>query len=126
MTWTLTGTTKTAEDLSSEATAAERARVKARRDVALISGTTVAGMSIATDDVSQQRIVGAALGVTLDPESTIQWKTGGGFVTLNAAQVIAIAQAVRAHVQGCFDREAEILDAIENDEDYDLEAGWPS
>lgn len=123
MTFSLT--IKTAEDLAAEAVDRERDRIKARRNTALASGTTVSGMPIATDDTSQSRITGAALAVTLDPETTIQWKTGSGFVMLDAAQVIGIAQAVRAHVQACFDREAELLAALQAGDAYDIETGWP-
>ncbi|PWE26810.1 hypothetical protein C4N9_20455 [Pararhodobacter marinus] len=118
-------TIETAEDLAALEIEAERARLKARRDQALVSGITVAGMPIATDDTSQSRIVGAALAVINDPNLTIQWKTEAGFVTLDAAQVLAVAQAVRAHVQACFDREAELLDALDAGEAYDAEVGWP-
>ncbi len=59
---------------------------------------------IATGDTSQSRIVGAALAVINDPALTIQWKTEAGFVTLDAAQVLAVAQA---------------------DDACDIEAGWP-
>ena len=41
------------------------------------------------------------------------WKTIAGFVTLSAVEILATAQAVRAHVQGCFDHEAELLPLIE-------------
>lgn len=124
MTFSLT--IKTAEDLAAEAVDQERDRIKARRNKALATGTTVSGMPIATDDTSQSRITGAALAVALDPQTTIQWKTGSGFVTLDAAQVIDIAQAVRAHVQACFDREAELLAALDAEEGYSIEDGWPS
>jgi len=123
MTFSLT--IKTPDDLAAEAVDRERDRIKARRNKALATGTTVSGMPIATDDTSQSRITGAALAVTLDPQTTIQWKTGAGFVTLDAAQVIAIAEAVRAHVQACFDREAELLAALEEGNPYDIETGWP-
>lgn len=124
MTFSLTNV-KTAADLAADAVVVERERIKRRRDAALITGTSVGGITVATDDTSQSRITGAALAVTLDPEATIQWKAGGGFVVLTAAQVIAIAQAVRAHVQACFDREAELLAALDAGEAYDPEAGWP-
>ena len=45
--------------------------------------------------------------------------------TLTAAQVIGIAQAMRAHVQTFFDREANLLAAFDAGEPYDSEAGWP-
>ena len=37
----------------------------------------------------------------------------GTFVTLDAAAITAVAMAVRAHVQACFDREAELKAQIE-------------
>lgn len=125
MTFTLTGTTQTAADLADQAKEAERARIKARRDAAVNAGTIVAGMPIATDDTSQQRITGAALAASLDANLTVQWKTSAGFVTLDATQVLAIAQAVRAHVQACFDREAVLLAALDAGEAYVSESGWP-
>lgn len=105
----------------------ERQAIKERRDKAISSGTTYNGMTIATDDLSQQRITGAALAATIDNTITVQWKLDNGtFVVLDAATVIAIAQAVRAHVQACFDREAELLTALNAGEEYDIEAGWPN
>lgn len=103
-------------------------RIKAHRDKALEAGITLNGIRIQTDDVSQQRITGAALAAFLDPNLIVNWKTDAGFVQLTAAQIIGIAQAVRAHVQACFDREAELLDqvaAAEVPEAIDLSQGWP-
>ena len=58
---------------------------------------------------------------------TMQWKTADGFVELTGEQVIGIARAVRAHVQACFDREAELLEALDVGELTDdmLGQGWP-
>jgi len=92
----------------------ERKRIKEYRDNAIASGTLVNGILIATDDLSQQRITGAALAATVDNTTTVKWKLPDDtFVTLDATQIIGIAQAVRAHVQACFDREAELLAALE-------------
>ena len=55
----------------------------------------------------------------------------GTFVTLDAAAIAAVAMAVRAHVQACFDREAEMKAQIElaiTAEEIaaiDLNTGWP-
>jgi len=107
--------------------AQERKRIKERRDKALVSGTTINGVTVATDDLSQQRITGAALAATVDNTTTIKWKLPDDtFVTLDATQIIGIAQGVRAHVQACFDREAELLAALNTGEDYDIDAGWPT
>ena len=106
--------------------AQERKRIKERRDKALVSGTTINGVSVATDDLSQQRITGAALAATVDNTTTIKWKLPDDtFITLDANQIIGIAQGVRAHVQACFNREAELLAAVEAGEVYDIDTGWP-
>lgn len=118
----------TAEDKAAAALAAACAALKARRDQAIAAGITVSGMAVATDDLSQQRITGAALAASLDGDYSVNWKTEAGFVELSAAQVLAVAQAVRAHVQACFDREAELLPLIEAADDpasVEIDGGWP-
>jgi len=107
--------------------AQERKRIKERRDKAIVAGTLVNGMVVATDDLSQQRITGAALAATVDASTTVRWKLPDDtFVTLTAAQIIDLAQAVRTHIQACFDRESELLAALEAGQSYDIDAGWPS
>jgi hypothetical protein len=123
MTFTLN--IKTPAQLAAEARDRAREAIKARRDRAIASGLTVGGISVATDDISQGRITGAALQAVIDPTYTVQWKAGGGFVTLSAEQVIGVAQAIRAHVQACFDNEAKLLALLTAGEDYDVESGWP-
>jgi hypothetical protein len=86
--------------------------IAARRYTAEMAGTTVQGMAISTDDRSQGLITGAALAAMLDADYTIKWKTAEGFVELTGAQIIGVASAVRAYVQACFDREADLLAAV--------------
>ena len=69
--------------------------------------------AIRTDRESQSLITGAALKAMQDSTYSCRWKTESGFVELTAPQILAIADAVRAHVQGCFDREAELVALIE-------------
>jgi len=74
----------------------------------------IAGINgIRTDRESQGLITGAALKAIQDNTYTCKWKGIDGFITLNATQIIAIADAVRQHVQSCFDHEAELLPLIE-------------
>jgi hypothetical protein len=69
-------------------------------------------MPVATDAVSQTKYIGAVVGAQVDPNAVINWKMAGGtFVTLDAQAIMAMA--VRAHVQACFDREAELKAEIE-------------
>jgi hypothetical protein len=80
-----------------------------RRDKAINAGMTFSGMAIATDSESRGFITGAAVQAQLDPDYTCNWKASGQFVTLNAATILAVATAVREHVQAQFDKEAALL-----------------
>lgn len=88
--------------------------IAARRYIAEIAGVDVGGIHVETDDRSKLLINGAALEAMIDPEYVMKWKTPSGFVELAAPQVLAVARAVRAHVQACFDREAELQTAATN------------
>lgn len=101
--------------------------IAARRYEAETSGTAVEGMPVNTERDSQALLTGAALQAMLDPAYTVRWKTEGGFVDLDAQQIIGLASAVRAHVQACFDREAELVAAVEDGSYTDsmLDEGWP-
>jgi hypothetical protein len=104
-----------------------------RRWRAETGGISVNGSPVATDERSQAKLVGACLAATLDANYSVQWKLiDGSFTTLDHDQIIAIAQAVRSHVQGCFDHEATLAGAIQAAVDeqalaaIDIEAGWPA
>lgn len=104
------------------------ALIAARRYEAETAGITVNGMPLDTGRDSQALVTGAALAAVIDPNYTCQWKTAGGFVDLAAQQIIALASAMRAHVQACFDREAALLDALAAGTytDEQLDQGWPA
>lgn len=103
-----------------------RDQIAARRYEAMCAGISIAGMSVATDDVSQTRFAGAAVSAMLDPDYVVRWKTGdGSFRLLSGAEIIGIASAVRSHVQDCYDREADLLAALDAGEPIDPNAGWP-
>lgn len=90
-------------------------------------GIVVDGLQIETTRDSQALIASTGLSAVLDPEYRCNFKTVGGFVEIGSAQIIAIAKAVRAHVQACFDRELTLLRAIEAGEYHDdmLSQDWP-
>jgi hypothetical protein len=44
---------------------------------------------------------------------------------LTAQEIIGVATAVRAHVQACFDREAELM-LMEDPSNADIDTGWPA
>lgn len=109
-----------------QARTALRAAVTARRDRAIAAGLVQEGLAIATDDLSQSRILGAALSAVIDPDLVLGWKAADGrMVPLTAPQILALAKAVRAHVQACFDRETAILADLAAGGTPDLAVGWP-
>ena len=95
-------------------------------DGAQVIGTKEPGVGIATDRVSQQMIAAAR---TLAKEKkaqnlwyTFDWKATTGWVNLNCDQVIAIGDAVAAHVQNCFSQEkvfADIIDGLASKKDIE-------
>lgn len=117
----------TAEDKAAAAWQGQVAAIATRRWQAETAGITVQGMALDTGRDSQALITGAAVSAMLDPDYSVRWKTGSGFVDLSAEQIIGVATAVRRHVQACFDREAELLALLDADEltDAALQEGWP-
>ena len=101
--------------------------IATRRYQAEVAGITINDMRVETDDRAKLLINGAAVEAMLDADYAMQWKTSEGFIELTGAQVIGIARAVRAYVQACFDREAELLAALDNGTltEEALAAFWP-
>lgn len=77
-------------------------------------GITVSATPVQTDRNSRPDLIGARINAKEDADYTVNWKTPTGFVELNATQIIAIADAVSAHVQKCFAAEAAIKAAVED------------
>ncbi|MBA5956230.1 DUF4376 domain-containing protein [Pseudomonas lactis] len=121
----MTAAEKAARD---SAIAAEWAgRIAARRFQAETGGVTVQGIPVNTERDSQSLLTGAAFAASLDPGYHIKWKAATGFVDLTGEQIIGIASQVRAFVQACFSREAELLGAVADGSitAQMLEEGWP-
>jgi len=99
-----------------------------RRWQAEVAGIDIGGIRIDTGRDSQALITGATVQAMLDPAYSLRWKTPAGFVDLTAEQIIGVATAARAHVQACFNREAELLEALEAGTFTPemLEEGWPN
>ncbi|ANI13094.1 phage tail protein [Pseudomonas citronellolis] len=102
--------------------------IAGRRYQAETAGIEVNGTYLSTDRDSQALVTGAALQAVIDPSYTCRWKTAEGFVTLDAPSIIAMTSVMRAHVQACFDREAELLAHLEAGtfEESMLDQGWPA
>jgi len=110
-----------------------RAALADRRWRAETAGTMVSGLSLSTDEKTQGKLTAAVVASVLDNDYAVNWKLAdGSFLLFDHATLIAVAQGVRAHVQSCFDREAQLVAAIDDAPDIaaltalDIEAGWPA
>ena len=117
----------TAEAKAEQAKKEQVAVIAARRYAAETAGIEVSGIHIDTGRDSQALITGAALNAVIDPSYVCNWKTPAGFVQLDAQKLLGVATTLRAHVQACFDREAELLTelAAGTFTESMLEEGWP-
>lgn len=78
------------------------------------SGITVGGVAVATDDRSKQMVMGARIAADADGNFTTQWVASDGSIsTLTAPQIIAISDAVLAHVAACFAKYADVKPQID-------------
>ena len=92
------------------------------------------GRVVASDDTTTGRIMAAVMRaqITGDQGATVQWKFGDNdFDTLTLADLTAYGMAIGRHMQGCYDREAELVTALAGAASYaaigavDLTSGWP-
>lgn len=103
----------TAEDALAAHVNEMKRRVAAQRWRVETGGIMADDVAVSTDRDTQAKLTAVRIIAKEDPAYTCNWKLPGGFVTVNAAQIIAMADAVRAHVQSAFDREAALLTEIE-------------
>lgn len=116
-----------------EAKATKLSALADRRWRAETAGVTVGGLSIPSDEKTQAKLTAAVVASVLDNSYSVNWKlSDGSFILLDHSALIGAAQAARAHVQGCFDREAMLAGEITGAADaaalatIDIEAGWPA
>jgi len=102
------------ESVSKEQLLAQLAYI---RDTAIAAGIVLNGFPVQTDEVSQQRLTGAAVAALLDPTLVVNWKGADGeFIEMSAQAIIEVAQAVRSHVQKCFDIENIVSQKINEEQ----------
>lgn len=104
-----------------------------RRWQAETGGTTVNGMPVRTDASSTAKITAAYVQAKDNPFFAVCWKVDAGvFITLDAATIIALGDAVTTHVQACFGNEDTLTASIVAAQDraaldaIDINEGWPS
>lgn len=100
---------KTADDI-----AAEKEALKAYLANYRYEAETGGLNGIQTDRETRANLVSARTLAKEDANYTVKWKAANGaFVTLNAAQIIATADAVAAFVAKCFASEESVATAID-------------
>lgn len=94
-------------------------------------GITVNGTLVKTDRETQAILTAARTRALEDANFSVDWKISNGvFATLDAATIIAIANAVADHVQACFSNEKALDALIEAAADVDavravdIQSGW--
>jgi hypothetical protein len=79
-----------------------------------IGGAVAAGVPVATDDRSKLMIVGARVAAASNPSWATVWQgTDGQAYPVDAATMLAIADAVQSHTNATFTVLAGLLDGIE-------------
>lgn len=78
-----------------------------------IGGIEVNSLPVATDDRSKIMLSGARIKADKDPAFTTKWKgPDGTFITIGAATIIAVSDAVLDHVDRCFAAENAVAEQI--------------
>ena len=77
-------------------------------------GIDVGGTMVQTDRGSRPDLIGARIKAKEDSGYTVKWKKPSGFVTLDAATIIILSDAVENHVQKCFAAESIVQPNINN------------
>lgn len=95
-------------------------------------GIILQGTPFKTDRETQAILTGAFVMASADANFTITWKSAPGVHTpIDAQTILAVGAAVTAHVQTCFEHEADLAAAVIAAQDateldaIDITKGWP-
>ncbi|MDN5938756.1 MAG: DUF4376 domain-containing protein [Salinisphaera sp.] len=108
-----------------------RHQIAKRRYLEEGRGVTVGSQTYASDRDAQGLLTGSAVAaqqaLAAGVAFSVGWKTADGWAQLDAKQLIDVANAVFAHVEACFAREAALLALVEDETYTDdlLGTGWP-
>ena len=79
-----------------------------------VGGIVVGGLDVRTDRFTVERIYQARVLAKEDAAFTTDWKLGdGSFITLDAATIITIADAVTVHLKDAFTKEKVVNESID-------------
>lgn len=111
--WTYDGSAFSAPPAPTISKASLLQRAAEDRYAKEVGGIKVSGFSVETDDRSKLMILGAFSAANANNSFTTPWVgADGSIVTLTAAQIIAIGNAVQTHVATCFTAYANLATQI--------------
>lgn len=125
---TLIGKDRNAERLLAFKRQQLRDKVAYRRWQHEIQGISINDLHIGTSDREKALLASKVVTAMNKPGASHKWKTAQGWVTLTSDVMIQLGLTVENFVQKCFDREGELVEAINLADDLstiDLESGWP-
>lgn len=93
-----------------------------------IAGININGLYIGTTDREKALLASKVVAAMLEPNAIHRYKTGQGWIELSSENMKQIGMTVQNYVQNCFNRESELVDAINVATDLstvDYTTGWP-
>jgi hypothetical protein len=97
-----------------------------------IAGITCGGIPISTERGDQRTVMHTIrTEARSNPEFVAPLKAAAGFVSLNAAAIMNVTDAMLWYINACFVRESQLLTAMAATDDLDaiaadMETGWPT
>ncbi|MGO4673821.1 DUF4376 domain-containing protein [Bosea sp. 2YAB26] len=78
-----------------------------------VGGITLGGVAVATDGESQRKVLGAYVAASRDPNWTTVWSAADGSDhPIDTPTMLAIGDAVQAHINALFVKQSAVLAAI--------------
>lgn len=119
-----------ARDLEAERTA-KLAAVQAKKCAVRDGGFIVDAVRFDSDDTAQIAYMSLAMELMSNPSYTTSWKASGNlWVTMDAAGFAKVRTGIKAHIEACFAKQAQLDYLIQNAasveelDAIDIEAGW--
>lgn len=105
-----------------------RDKVAQRRWEQEVKGLVVNGLYFGTTDREKALMASKVVSAMNLPGASHKYKTAQGWITVSSETMIQLGLGMVNYVQLCFDREGELVEAINTATDLstiDIDAGWP-
>lgn len=88
------------------------AEIARDRYKAEISGVEVDGVIYQSDRKSVATLYNELVFSQNNSDYSASWKTSSGFVTMDIQKIIKVTNAMKKHIQNCFDKEKDLVDLV--------------